>query len=104
MAEILRVRKQMHKTMREYEKFMTTPIIATIYSVLGLHRTGSERHENITLVGLNDYINKQVKKLGEKYQQNWTVEETDDDSYEFCWHMTSDQSNSWYRIFAERKE
>ena len=104
MTKILRVRKQMKKTVAEYEKFMTTPIIATIQAVLGMHLLGSATNENTTLIGLNDYIDKQVKKLGKKYQQDWTVEETNDDSHEFCWHMKSDQSNSWYRIFAERKE
>jgi|TARA_R100001463_G_C3519610_1_gene220709 hypothetical protein len=104
MTKILRVRKQMEKTVAEYEKFMTIPIIATIQAVLGMHLVGSATNENITLVGLNDYVDNQVKKLREKYQQDWAIEETDDDSYEFCWHMTSDQSNSWYRIFAERKE
>ena len=110
MTKILRVRKQMDKTVAEYEKFMTTPIIATIQAVLGMHLVGSETNENTTLIGLNDYIDKQIKKLREEYQQEWTVEEVDDESYnpnfpsEFCWHMTSDQSNSWYRIFAERRE
>ena len=104
MAKILKVRKQMNKTVAEYEKFMTTPIVATIQSVLGMHLLGSGTNENTTLIGLNDYIDKQVKELREKYQQEWIVEEAEDDSHEFCWHMTSDQSGSWYRIFAERKE